>query len=191
MIAAKQTPTERHGGSDRAAPQRGGTDSAVERFHPYSAPCSIILNQPRRRHHPGNPCPSATPSVPVPCLDCTALTALCPCPRITYPSCASAVHTEHAACHTEYVLHRCTPHSTSLDDTAAPESLPSQRPRKHTGQDHAQRIAHNSPTPPPRPTLRPKRPVSRSTSSFLHGQLARGTAQVRRRFPTRAPSTPP
>ena len=68
MIAAKQTPTERHGGSDRAAPQRGGTDSAVERFHPYSAPCSIILNQPRRRHHPGNPCLSATPSVPVPCL---------------------------------------------------------------------------------------------------------------------------
>ncbi len=166
MIAAKQTPTERHGGSDRAAPQRGGTDSAVERFHPYSAPCSIILNQPRRRHHPGNPCPSATPSVPVPCLDCTALTALCPCPRITYPSCASAVHTEHTACHTEYVLHRCTPHSTArasttrrhrshcrrsdLANTPARTTHNASRttPRRHRRDQHCDR---NAPCPGRRP----------------------------------------
>ncbi len=178
MIAAKQTPTERTGLLARLG--QGRPPSAAGLILPLNASIrtplragDVILNQPRRRHHPGNPCLSVTPSVPVPCLGlhCTAaLTARCPCPSITYPSCASAVHTEHAACHTYRIRlasHPAAPeHSPRRHGGTGVTAVAATATRKLTGQSHArQHIAHNSPTPPPSPTLRPKRPVSRSSSS--------------------------
>lgn len=183
------------------APQRGGTDSAVERFHPHSAPC-------RRRY--SEPTTEKTPSwqsVPV----CHSVCA-CALPGTALHCCTDCALSvpEHylpfvRLCCTYRT--RCVPYlpNTSCIAPRSARALASttRRHRSHCRRSHSHSQTHR---PEPRTTTHcaqlpdataesdiatetPRVPV---VVVLLHGRLARGTARVRRRrFPTRAPSTPP